>query len=56
MRQESDANRPYFAHIFKYTLGGNFPITKDDLKYFCLRINLFNVEMVKIQRNNKYKI
>ena len=46
LRQEKDANRPYFAHIFKYKLTGTFPITNDDLKLFCLRINSFNLEMV----------
>lgn len=47
MRQEADANRPYFAHIFKYKLAGLFPVINVDLKYFCLRINSFNLEMVK---------
>merc|ERR1712032_780375 len=47
MRQEKDSNRPYFAHIFKYSTAGMFPINFVDLKYFCLRVNAFNLEMRK---------
>ena len=46
LRQEKDANRPYFAHIFKYNLAGKFPVLGVDLKFFCLKVNDFNLEMV----------
>merc|ERR1711957_384706 len=47
LRQEKDANRPFIAHIFKYNLAGKFPVIGVDLKYFCLRVNAFNLEMRK---------
>ena len=51
LKQEKDGRRPYFAHIFKYSLNDKFPLQNSDLKLFCLRINDFNIEMVLFNMN-----
>ena len=45
IRQEGKGSKPYVAHIFKYSLTGQFPIKPEDLRFFCLKALQYNSKM-----------
>lgn len=51
LKQMPHGKKPLIAHIFKYTLGSEFPLKPEDLNTFCDKITIYNEKMNKEMLN-----